>query len=172
MQRTRVVPKIHGVWPCPNKNHFLRFGAIKIVAHDDGSEYVDIPNATLDTDINSISKVLIRIHRCIGTVSETTCEYFNSFTWTTALCQLIKIKGVFWTPLKESIHPKAECPIKQGHYEVINGSTNYDQMGDILGSGLEKFVWRGDLEIFNERGDLAACSLIHSEFRRILAKHR
>ncbi|XP_034238518.1 uncharacterized protein LOC117643633 isoform X3 [Thrips palmi] len=116
--------------------------------------------------------VVIRIHRCIGTISENTCEYFNSFIWTTAVCQFLKAKGVFWTPMKEALHPTFECPIKKGHYEVINSTTNVDQMGEILGASLEKFVWKGVLELFNERSEMGVCILIHSEFRRILVRHR
>ncbi|XP_034238517.1 uncharacterized protein LOC117643633 isoform X2 [Thrips palmi] len=62
--------------------------------------------------------VVIRIHRCIGTISENTCEYFNSFIWTTAVCQFLKAKGVFWTPMKEALHPTFECPIKKKVYNA------------------------------------------------------
>lgn len=69
------------------------------------------PQTAFSEKLNTFQFVLI-VNKCMDLVSVSTCEYVNTFRWTVGVCQLAKLKGVFWTPFKESLHPPFECPIK------------------------------------------------------------
>ena len=59
-----------------------------------------------------------------------------------------------------------------GSYRAINGTVNYDQLGDIMGPGAEKYIWKVEMEAYNERGELALCGHSIAELRHVLVKHR
>ncbi|XP_034255553.1 uncharacterized protein LOC117653775 isoform X3 [Thrips palmi] len=113
LPRVRLVPKIHGIWPCPaHLNHFTEIYNYSIGLDENGMERLNV-DGKIHRKIITVTKFAITMHRCRGGVSAGNCEYFSNWNWERGCCAIIATRGVPWTPIVDSISPTFQCPMDQ-----------------------------------------------------------
>lgn len=55
---------------------------------------------------------------------------------------------------------------------MSNGTLNFDRIGVIAGANADKFVWKIEMQLFNELGEMAICVFAIGELRRMVVMQR
>ena len=58
------------------------------------------------------AQLIMKVEECRDGISSNTCEYVGRYSWTTAICDLVVARGMFWTPIFTDTVPKVQCPFK------------------------------------------------------------
>ncbi|XP_052133648.1 uncharacterized protein LOC127752383 [Frankliniella occidentalis] len=165
--KTRLVANFFNHGDCPEKKHDFRFTNVTLFMNKGGGVY-----AYLEFDLLRPAKVLSKVsfvfHRCLGAISPNLCEYYQTLSWGTAICNLLVLKHMLWSQILESTQPTFKCPAKAGHYIVTNASFDLENVEKTLpGLGKEKYIWTIEVLSYKETKELYTCFSFSTQLTRI-----
>ncbi|XP_034238960.1 uncharacterized protein LOC117643902 [Thrips palmi] len=170
--RIRIAPKFHGIWTCPAElNHFTTIFNYSVGMDANGLDVMNV-DGRIDRKIMTVSKFDLLVHRCQAGMSNDNCEYFFNWSWKNGCCNLLAQKGVFYSPILDSISPPFICPMDKYFYTLRNSTMNIDEIGAIMSSmALENWVWKGQFQVWNEKRELVVCAYVIGDLRRYKVKN-
>ncbi|KAJ1520415.1 hypothetical protein ONE63_003547 [Megalurothrips usitatus] len=110
-------------------------------------------------------------NRCTGSISPSHCEYYGRWSFSNNLCALTVARGMLWTPFVDSVSPPFKCPHPEGLRYVNNATLDLAMAQVLVGFvTVEKFIWPTEVQLWNEKEQLAVCLQGTVEMRRVLMR--
>ncbi|XP_034239378.1 uncharacterized protein LOC117644219 [Thrips palmi] len=133
----------------------IRFVDRKISWIKDLGHVVDA-TVSVSKSIASFRMVFVELKRCRDPQRLDVCEYYATWSWRTAICNLVVMPGMIWTPILHSISPPIKCPLKAGTYHAVNSTWDLNSalMKEVLEDGM---VWKGDVVFADPNNASAGC---------------
>ncbi|XP_052130833.1 uncharacterized protein LOC113214600 isoform X3 [Frankliniella occidentalis] len=121
----RIAGNFEEIETCKNVKVFLQ---VKNVTYRREKNGITLVDALLPTSKNlkSLSKIEARVTDCADGVSYNTCQYVNTYRFTSGLCRLLTSDSMAWSGVVKAISPPVRCPV----------------LAPAQRSGVDNSVWR------------------------------
>ncbi|XP_052129907.1 uncharacterized protein LOC113204713 [Frankliniella occidentalis] len=119
---------------------------------------------------NSIRIFRVVIRKC--SLTRDACEYWNTWSWDLAVCEVMRLNGTAWAPLVQRIEPPLVCPVQEGHYRAVNASLDFDSIERATkGFRVDKNSWRIEVQLFDEQRALYLCFNLQAKVTRMRVRN-
>ncbi|XP_052130832.1 uncharacterized protein LOC113214600 isoform X2 [Frankliniella occidentalis] len=165
----RIAGNFEEIETCKNVKVFLQ---VKNVTYRREKNGITLVDALLPTSKNlkSLSKIEARVTDCADGVSYNTCQYVNTYRFTSGLCRLLTSDSMAWSGVVKAISPPVRCPVLAANYVMTNGSLNMAAVEQFAGPLFPKLLGRtvlAEVRGYDENRELFACILLKISFLRV-----
>ncbi|XP_034246561.1 uncharacterized protein LOC117648256 [Thrips palmi] len=156
-RRTILVPRVLYMEHCKDKRqHSLIVHNYSSLVDGRGVVYL---NAAMEFQrtAKALTTMKVVLHRCREAVSSNTCEYFVTWPFTAAICNMITTKGMMWSGFMSAFRPDFKCPITKGLYLLENATVDVS-LGEAMSHiNIAGNVWRAEVNLMDEKKELFTC---------------
>ncbi|XP_034235750.1 uncharacterized protein LOC117642049 [Thrips palmi] len=105
----------------------------------------------------ALTMMKIVLHKCREAVSSNTCEYFATWPFTAAICNMVTTKGMMWSGFMNAFRPDFKCPVTKGIYFLENATLDVSLGETIAHINIAGNVWRAEVNLMDDKKELFTC---------------
>ncbi|XP_034247708.1 uncharacterized protein LOC117649244 [Thrips palmi] len=155
--------EVVAIYECPDfEGNSFRFGRNLTRLKGPNGEFGASTSFDVLRGTKSITKGNIRFEFCSQGVTKI-CENYSNWRIGKDGCALWTNKFTMWNKFVDTIHPRFECPFREGHYVVTNATLDVRKLELIA---VEDREWIATVQAYGDKEEPWVCAVFHVKLYR------